>query len=335
MAKVSFKDLLNEENKFDDGIRGKKIMLYGSNSTGKTYQTCHLPKPFLMMTEAGGSAINAPKTPIEKWSEFKLWVDDLCKNVDEYKNDLQTIIIDTAENLVELSEIAVCNQFGVRDLSEITGKQNGYNIARKDFKTQINRLTYNSYTVVFIAHEEHVEETDPLTGETYEFVQPKGTSNEKSSMRMLRDLCDYIIYLRPNGIDPQTFETIPSTAICKRTKHVFARSRFDIQTFIDPFTADGLVKAIEESVRKSAEKEGAGIGFTNPRNEYTKEDYFEIIKPYIVKLHTICPDEVSMIIETELGEGKKVTDATDDDIVALDNIYNNLVTKATMLKITV
>ena len=199
---------------------------------------------------------------------------------------------------------------------------------------QINRLTSKGYCVVFIAHEEKVEMQDEISGETYMFVQPKGTSNEKSSMRMLRDLCDYCIYLRPNGIDKETYETIPSTAICRRTKNVFARSRFNIQTFIEPFTADGLIEAVEKSVIKSAEEENVAISkYTNKKKSYTKEDYFDIIKPYVERLFEVCGDEVVNIIEAQLGENRKVTDATDDELVALDNIYNNLVTKATLLGI--
>lgn len=336
MARVSFLDALNSENLFDDGIKGKKILVYGTNDGGKTYQTAHFPKPYLVMTEAGGGAVNIPKVDCtDKWSQFKDVVDDVCKNVDSYKDKLQTIIIDTAENLVELSERAICNEFGVRDLSEITGKQNGYNLARKDFKAQINRLTSKGYTVIFIAHEETVDLTDEVTGEVYPFVQPKGTSNEKSSMRMLRDLVDFCIYTKVNGIDPETFETIPSTAVCKRTKNVFARSRFAIDTIVNPFTAENIIDAMERAVKKSAEMEGAEIGYVAPKKAETKEDYFEKIKPYCAKLLKVCKEEVNNIVESELGVGRKITSATDDELVALDNIYNNLVTKATMLGVEV
>lgn len=336
MAKFSFKDKLNEEVKFDDGIRGKKIILYGCNDTGKTFQSTKFPKPFLIMTESGGSAVNCPKEDCtEKWSKFKEIVDDLVKNADEYTDDLQTVIVDTAENLVSLSEKAVCNEFGVRDLSEIQGKINGYKLCRNDFAMQINRLTAKRYTVIFIAHEETIEKVDEITGEKYDFVQPKGSSNEKSSLRALRDLCDYCIYLKPQGIDTETFEPIPSMAICKRTKNVFARSRFAIDTIVNPFTAENIIKAIEKSVQKSAKMEGTSIGISETSKKYTKEDYFEIISPYVLKLSAICPDEVGNIISVELGEGRKVTSATDDELVALDNIYNNLVTKATLLGVTV
>ena len=334
----NFDNVLEEKNVFNKGLTSKKILLYSVNDTGKTKQATKLPKPFLIMTEAGGSAVNCPKEPCDDWRHFKEIVDDLTnsKNLVKRQEQIQTVIIDTAENLVNQSERAVCNQFGVRDLSEITGRQNGYKIARTDFEMQINRLTSKGYCVLFISHEERIELEDEVTGETYNFVQPKGTSNEKSSMRMLRDLCDFCIYLRPNDISKDTFETIPSTAICRRTKNVFARSRFDIQTFIDPFTAEGLVKAVEEAVEKSAKEEGAEIGdYIEKKKSYTKEDYFEIIKPYVERLYEVCDDEVINIIEAQLGEGRKVTDATDDELVALDNIYNNLVTKATMLGIEI
>ena len=332
----NFEDLVKEEVTFDSGMQGKKLMVYGVNDTGKTKQLTKLDRPFLIMTESGGSAVNCPKVPCDDWRTFKEIMDDMTnkKNFEKRFEVCRTIIIDTAENLANESERSVCAQFGVRDLSEIQGRQNGYKIARTDFEMQINRLTSKGYCVVFIAHEEKVEMQDEISGETYMFVQPKGTSNEKSSMRMLRDLCDYCIYLRPNGIDKETYETIPSTAICRRTKNVFARSRFNIQTFIEPFTADGLIEAVEKSVIKSAEEENVAISkYTNKKKSYTKEDYFDIIKPYVERLFEVCGDEVVNIIEAQLGENRKVTDATDDELVALDNIYNNLVTKATLLGI--
>lgn len=336
MAKL---DLLNlSEDSFMSGMEGKKIMVYSVNDTGKTKQLTKLDRPLLLMTEAGGSAVKVRKLPITKWSKFKEVVDMLTNEntFDKMYESYRTILIDTGENLVDLSEKATSAEFGVRDLSEINGRQNGYKICRSDFQMQINKLTSVGYCVVFICHEEKVEMEDEISGETYNFIQPKGTSNEKSSMRMLRDLCDFCIYLRPNGIDSETFETIPSTAICRRTKSVFARSRFAIQTFIDPFTAEGLVEAIEKAVEKSAQEEDTTIeAYKRQKDDYTKEDYIEIIKPYVMKLSEICSDDVAYIISCELGEGRKITSATDDELVALDNIYNNLVTKATLLGVTV
>ena len=132
----NFDNVLEEKNVFNKGLTSKKILLYSVNDTGKTKQATKLPKPFLIMTEAGGSAVNCPKEPCDDWRHFKEIVDDLTnsKNLVKRQEQIQTVIIDTAENLVNQSERAVCNQFGVRDLSEITGRQNGYKIARTDFE---------------------------------------------------------------------------------------------------------------------------------------------------------------------------------------------------------
>lgn len=338
MAKFNLKETVNKTVTFDSGLEGKKILIYSTNDVGKTYQSTRLDRPFLIMTESGGSAVNCPKEPCSTWSHFKEIVEELTndKAFAENYELVRTVIIDTADNLVAQSEKAICNQFGVRDLSEIVGKQNGYKLARTDFEMAISKLTSRGYCVVFIMHEEKVEMEDEVTGETYMFVQPKGTSNEKSSSRLIRDLCDFCIYLKPNGIDKETYETIPSTAICKRTKNVFARSRFAIQTFINPFTAEGLVEAIEKAVQKSAEESNAQIDkFKITTDKYSKDDYLELIKPYIVRLNPVCPEDLLAIVEAELGEGRKISSATDEELVALDNIYNNLVTKAMMLGIEV
>ena len=333
----NFDDLLNEEVKFEGGLNGKKIMVYGSNNLGKTNQCSKLAdgKVLLIATESGASAVKCPKVPCMDWRTFKEVVNDMTKssNVAKRLEQVRVIVVDTAENLVALSERAICNQFGVSDLSEITGKQNGYKLARTDFETQINKLCSVGYCVVFIAHEERVTRTDELTGEEYVYIQPKGTSNEKGSMRMLRDLCDFTIYLKSNGVDRETYKVIPSSAICVETKNVFARSRFDMVSMITPFTAKGLENAIEEAVKRSAETEDVDITdyFSNKKKGYGKDDYVEIIKPLVTKLWSICPDDVNETIMKYLG--KKVTDATEEDLVALDNIYNALVTKCTLLGI--
>ena len=66
-----------------------------------------------------------------------------------------------------------------------------------------------------------------------------------------------------------------------------------------------------------------------------EEDYFEKIKPYMTELWNTDQDFVSSVLEQELGEGRKLSSATDKELVALDNIYNQLVTKATLLGIEV
>ena len=335
MAKI---DLLNLEDEGMVGsLEGQKILIYSGNNQGKTYQASRMPKPLLFMTEAGGNAVRCPKVAVTKWATFKDFVKQLTndKTIDQMKEKFQTIIIDTLENLVQLAEQATCVEFGVRDLSEISGRQNGYAIYRKDFKNQINLLCSFGYTVLFIDHEETVELEDELTGEKYNFIQPKGSGNIKSSTRFIRDLCDFCFYLKGNNLD-ENGDVIPSTAICKQTKHVFARSRYAIQTFIDPFTAKNMEEAIIKAIEKSAENEGSELSnWKLDTSEYTAKDWIGMIQPYFVAIYKKYPDVVTQIVAQQLGEGVKVSQATDEQLVELETIYNKMVSYACDMGIVV
>ena len=341
MAKINLRELKSEG--MVTSLRGQKILLYGSNDTGKTFQSCHLPKPLLIMTEAGGNAVNCAKVPVTKWAVFKDLVSQLTsEKVDkddkkgrmewETMQDLyQTIVIDTVDNLIDQAEKATCQEFGVRDLSEIEDtRKNGYSIYRRDFKTQIDKLCMYGYTVVFIAHEEYVDH-DVIEGSKkvkIKYMQPKGSENVKASSRFVRDLCDFCIALVPNGVD-EDGNTIPSTAICKETKETFARSRYAIQSKIDVFSAKSLEEAILNAIKQSAENEGATtVEWSKVDNEYNAQDWIDLIQPYYKAVFAKFSDKAKEIVELELGEGRKVSKATNDDLIALENIYNQLVTFA-------
>ena len=335
MAKINLLEL--EETGMVASLAGQKALLYGGNNLGKTFQASKMPKPLLLMTEAGGNAVRCPKVSITKWAMFKDFVNQLTneKTLEEMQNKFFTIIIDTLENLVSLCEQAVCTEFSVRDLSEITGKQNGYSIYRKDFKSQINKLCSAGYFVLFIDHEEVVEQEDPLTGEKYNFVQPKGSGNIKSSTRFVRDMCDFTFYAFGGEID-ENGDTIPSSLLCKQTKHAFARSRYAIQTYVKPFTAKGMEEAIIKAIEKSAEDEGAILSDWKPdHDDYTKDDWVNMIQPYFKAIVKKYPDRVKEIVAVELGESVKISQATEEQCTELENIYNQFVTFANDMGIIV
>lgn len=328
MAKI---DLLNlEETGMNGSLAGQKALLYGGNSLGKTFQASKMPKPLLLMTEAGANGVKCKKLPVNKWATFKDVVKQLTdeKTLDQMKEQYFTIIIDTLENLVSLSEQAVCSEFGVRDLSEITGKQNGYSIYRKDFKSQVNKLCSCGYFVLFIDHEEIVELEDPITGEKYNFVQPKGSGNIKSSTRFVRDMCDFTFFVHGGETD-ENGDAIPSSLLCKQTRHAFARSRYAIQTFVKPFTAKNMEDAIIKAIEKSANDEGANLSDWKPdTSDYTVQDWIDMISPYYKAIYKKDSEKAKAIVENELGAGAKVSKATDEQKMELENIYNQMVTHA-------
>jgi len=320
-----------EEGGVTYGLEGLKLMFWGSNAVGKTTVAMKFPKPILLMGEAGGSAIRGYKVPIKQKKDFldvvKQLTDD--KTMDAMKEKFATVIIDCTEDIVEIFETALCKEYGVRDVGEIQhlqkGNPNGYSVYRKEFKQQINKLCSCGYTIIFISHEELIENEDGTT-----FLQPKGTKGEKSSTRFVRDLCDFRFYVKGNGVDAETGKVIKSTAYPLGSKTIFGGSRFDIEAIINPFSADTVINAIIDAQKRSAENEDANLEefVFGSENTYTKEDYFTSIKPYVEALFPQYPEIVTDVIARQLGEGKKITDATDTQLVELESIYSQLVSFA-------
>lgn len=339
MAKIDLSALESED--MIGSLKGQKIMLYGDNDTGKTTQAMRMEKPLLLMAEAGGNALSGKKQPITSWFEFKQVVEQLTTSnsakFDMMKEKYQTIIIDTVEALVTLCEQSVCKEYGVRDLSEMQTEKggeklpNGYNLYRTDFKMCINKLANYGYTIVFISHEETVVKQDELDPDKkFEFVVPFGSENRKASTHFVRSLCDFVFYLRPNGIDTETQKTILSTAICKRTKHVFARSRYTtMPTFITVFTAENMEQTIIKAIEDKAKEENIGLKeFEIKLEGNTLQECQEIIAPYFRTLYKFYPDAVIEIVERQLGEGVKISQANENQTVELETIYKNLFSMA-------
>ena len=117
-----------------------------------------------------------------------------------------------------------------------------------------------------------------------------------------------------------------STAYAHETAEYYAGSRFDIQPVINPFTAENLIEAMKEAQKRSAENYGADlVSFTMDSNGYTKQDYLDCIEPYVTALFELYPEEVEDIIYKQLGEGVRISEAKESQLVELETIYNNLV----------
>lgn len=338
---MGFTNLLDlEETGVSSGLKGLKILFYGKNTLGKTPQAMKFPKPLLLMGESGGTAIKGMKVSVSSKAEFMNYVKQLTdtKTIDKMQEKVETVIIDTVEDIIDLFEIATAREYGVSDIGEVQqaakGNPNGYSVARKAFKQQINTLTNCGYTVIFIAHEAVIELKDSEDNVISKKIQPKGSKTEGSSSRFIKDLCDYRFYIKGNGYDTETNKTIMSTAWCVETDEFYAGSRFPIQSFINPFTAEGVIDAILKSQEKAAEEQNARLEiFEVKREMLDKNGYLEIIKPYLSKLSTIYPDDCAFIIGKSLGyddKGKpnRVSTATDDQLSELEDIYSNLVSLA-------
>lgn len=327
MAKVDLLSLEAEE--VVGSLKSVVEVWVGGNNVGKTYNASKMPKPLIIATEAGGRGVNCLKAKVTKWGEFIDLVNQLTnpKTLDEMLNKYETLIIDTLENMTMLSDNSVSQSFGVATLGEIQGKQNGYVISRTQIAMAIQKLTSVGYHVIFLTHEEVIDETDEITGEEYKFIIPKGSNNEKASARFIRDMADFVVYLKANPYDVENDKEVLSTAIYKRTKNVFARARFSDLPFCLPnFNAKAHQEILLEAIKKRAEREECGVTDYEVTKPTSLEEWISEIKPIMQKVYKFNPDKSIEIVESQLGVGKKLSSATEDDLIKLENIYNQTLT---------
>ncbi len=312
------------------GLEGKSFLVYGSNRTGKTSVGCQFPKPFYLGFENGISAISGvPFLPINNWSNFLKIVKQLTRPdmLEKVKEKYQTIIFDTLEAAARYCEEYTCSKYGVET---IASGNKGYGLW-KEFSTELwkplNQLTSCGLTTYFIAHD-GTREIPISTGEKVEKIYPRG---EKRLVDPAVDLCDFIIYLQPNGIGEDGKE-IPSSAYCKNTREYHAGSRFQFMPEkINVFSADNLQKAVEYAVEKEEEfKHVKAVSFDEQKATHVAEakSFEELtgeIKDIAMKLNADGRiEEYKAIVEQYLGKDGSVKEATKSQTQQLEMILDDL-----------
>lgn len=288
------------------GLFGKKIMVYGYNDLGKTYQTSRMEKPYFMCFEKGLSAIDGiPFANIKKWSDFTKVLRQFARNPEKAKEHYQTIIIDGTDIMAKYCEKYVSNAYGVERIKD---GNDGFGLW-KELETElffaIDELISLDFTVVFIAHEADVE----VSKNVYRKV-PKG---DKRLMPLIQDNCDYVIYLKGNGVDENN-NVIPSTAYTVQTDQFFARSRFtQTPPVIKEFTAENLEAAINEGIEKESKVGNFNLVTESEKREVYKESelIYEDLMKEINEVGKALQekgklDEVYKISEKHLGKDKFV-----------------------------
>lgn len=315
-----------------NGLEGKVILIYGGNNLGKSVQATRFPKPFVIACEMGLNGINGvPYLPVTRWSDFKTIVQQFTGSTkDKAKEMYSTIIVDEVYASSIYCQDYVCSIYGDGALTMADGdsKHNLYQLYEKEYFRQINLLVSAGYTVVFIAHEQVDSQT--------KYITPKG---DKRCMNPIIDKCDYVVYLKSNGVDSKG-NVIKSSGFLAQTKEFFARARIEYTpTFLPEFTAENLAAAIQEGIDKKRELENATVtSFSEQQKLNTVEqlDFNEIMNNFKNLISSIPGNndatfltkegqkfknyyapKITQITEKYLGKGKKVFQCNENQVEAL------------------
>ena len=331
---MSVLDIFNpQKTVLSRGLEGKSLLIYGSNSTGKTSQAIRASKPFVIATESGLNATaGIPFARIMSWADFKKIVKQFTNKttVGKAREMYDTIIIDEmyAASLLCQDYIITTYGEGALTLGDGNGKVNLYQAYEKEFFKTVNTLLSNSYTVIFIGHEQHKQD---------EKIQPKG---DKRCVDPIKDFVDYVIYVRSNGVD-ENGKVIKSSAYLAETDEFFARSRFDgTPTYIEEFTIENLEKTIEIGIKAKEQETGiSAVTYEEQKEQTTIVKYqYEELMDLLQEIGGRFVNSNNMEILTEvvediLGVGKKVSECNRKQIDAMTIIYDELCDKAIELGI--
>ena len=319
-------------------MRGYSVFLYGGWKTGKTTTAVKFPKHFLLAFEKGYSAIpGAMAQPINSWSEFRQVIRQLKD--ERAKERFETIIVDTADIAYDYCCKYICANNNADTVSDIPfGK--GYGLIEKEFDECLRQIVQMGYGLVVISHETDKTFTDE-SGKQFNKIVP---TLDKRANNVLARMCDIIGYTRSVTEENGNEKVV---MFMRGTSRYEAGSRFKYTPDYIDLSYDNLVKAISDALDKQMNEDGAEL-FTDKRENVhidttTNLDYDEMMKEFgtIIanipgssdmdgttedgqKFKEYWQPKITQCIEKYLGKGKKMRDATRDQVEAISLVLDDL-----------
>lgn len=314
-------------SKVSKGLEGKTILIYGSNSLGKTYQATRMEKPLVLPFEDGIEAIDGvPYFPINTWKDFKEINKGLTdkKTVEQAKDMYKTLIFDEVYASAQMCQKYICSQYGAAHMGEQAPKgenrPNLYTAYEREYRDEITKLLKAGYTIIFIGHQ-------TIDNDTKQII-PKG---DKRSMELIRDLAGLTLFVHSNGIDADG-KVILSSARTNETPEYFARSRYtEIESVIPVFTAENLEKALVDAIEKDEKLRGSkAVSFEERQEDMTTstidvEEYKPLAQELCMELAEAgFHQDVTELMYKYLGYGNKISEVLPRQAEQLEILYKEL-----------
>lgn len=321
-------NLLNlKPHKVSRDLSGYITYLYGPGKVGKTTFGSKMPGALILAFEKGYNALpNVYAQDVSSWSEMKMALRELKKP--EVKEIFHSVIIDTVDIAAAACEKYIIAQAGVDTLNQIAYGQ-GWTRVKRQMEDTFRSVTQQGYAVLFISHDKDKTFTRQ-DGTTYNQIVPTLGNSYNEIVKDMVDIYGYAHVVMKEG-EPRrvlTLRSLDGTIDCG--------SRFKyIKPEID-FSYDSLVAALNEAIDEEAKHTGAEF-VTNERNTGEAKvelNYDELMKEFNSLVQTLAKDEDKMknyyapriteIIEKYLGKGKKINQATRDQVEQISLVVYDL-----------
>ncbi len=301
LLQEDFKDNIKVTRVSED-MRGKIIIIYGDNDTGKTSQASKFSDSVLYLPLAEGlNAVNgAMAITITSWGDLTRYSKKLTtKQYKDYlKNKEAVLCIDELEKIGSYAKEYLQNKYGVADIGKANNGFGAWGEYESIVWSWFKSLTSIGWTIIGLGHPSYDKDTD--------FYDLQG---DWRATKPIKDAADLVVYLQPNGTDANGIP-IPSTAYLRRTDFCFARCRFDkIVPCLEEFTAQGLREIFVQAIREKNKEDGVDNATfeeqfsVSDKKEIPFEEIVEGIKKYAKELESQGKIDIFYdILDQHLGE---------------------------------
>lgn len=277
---------------------------------------------YILECEAGTNAITgAYGRKMQNWADIKTFV-RLVKDP-KFKEKFPAIAVDTVDIAASYCEKYVCNQLGIDSLGE-AGYGKGWTAFKKEFEEVFHTLTMLGYAVLFISHSKVQTITRP-DNTTYDRIVPTVSS---SINKIVENMADIISYFYQDPKDNERYMLLRSL-----DGTVDAGSRF---SYMEPKVRlgyDHMVEALNAAISKEAEVSGADSVVDKRVQEPTIEEFdYDVMMSEINNIIGSIPKDkmpdyaprITQIVEKYLGKGKKIANATRDQVEQISLVLADL-----------
>lgn len=312
-------NLLNiQPHKVSKDLSGYITYIYGAPKTGKTTLAVQMPKTLLLAFERGYNALpGVIAQDITSWSEMKQVMRELKKP--EVRATFDAVVVDTIDIASDFCQKYICQQKGIEALGDL-GYGKGWTAFKDEFNDVFRSLTQLGYAVFFIGH--HKEQTITNDDGTESvIIRPALSNSTRQVIEGMADIYGYAHQQKGHDMSVLTLRSPDDSISCG--------GRFKYIVNEIEMSYDNLIKAIHNAIDKEAAEHGNQY-VTNERDTATEKEeldftaLMEQFQNYVGELMQKNQAEygpkITRIIEQNLGKGKKISEATPDQVEIINLI---------------
>ena len=292
-------------------LKGKYVLIYGKEKSGKTTAAASFPKALLCAFERGYNGLGGVMAAdISSWSDFKSVLRQLEKP--EAKEMYQTIIIDTVSIAWDQCEQFICRQNGVQKIGDIPWG-GGYSATKKEFEKCLRKITMLGYGLVLISH---IETRKEKTSDDSE-IEILAPSMPKRCYEVVNQIVDIIGYISTEWDEDGNSQRWLYT---RQTPTVMAGSRFPYLAPKIKLGYDELVAAINKAIDEQRDKNGATvvdkleIKVEEPLDFNKIRDEASVIWGNLVGKDPANAERILKKVEMIFGRKIKLSEITEDQV---------------------